>query len=82
MPDRYGEDPTELDTPDDVWAASERRNRAIVGCHRCDDDGYRGGRVCDHRDRDTTRGRALMLAELQKIQQRRATRARSGGEGQ
>ena len=45
MPDRYGEDPTELDTPDDVWAASERRNRAIVDCHRCDDDGYRGGRA-------------------------------------
>ena len=28
MPDRYGEDPTELDTPDDVWAASERRKRS------------------------------------------------------
>lgn len=82
MPDRYGDEPpTELDVPDDIWAAGERHTaQAIVDCPRCDDDGYCGGRVCDHRDRDTTRGRALMRAELQKIEQRRAQRARGGAQ--
>lgn len=24
--------------------------RAVTACGRCDDDGYRGGTVCDHQD--------------------------------
>lgn len=46
---------------------------AITACQRCDDDGYRGGTVCDHRDHyaDTTAGRAAVTAELAKIRNRR-----------
>lgn len=46
---------------------------AITDCQRCDDDGYRGGTVCDHRDHyaDTAAGRAAVTAELAKIRNRR-----------
>lgn len=49
---------------------------AIVNCDQCDDDGYRGFRVCDHVDyRETAkRGSALVRAELEKIQQRKAAK--------
>lgn len=80
MPDRYGDEPTDLDeVPDDIWAA-QARGAAIVDCGLCDDHGYRGLVVCDHRERDTTRGRALARAELRKIKQRRAQRARGGAQ--
>lgn len=51
------------------------RALAVVDCPLCDDDGYRGTVVCDHRDRSetTARGHALVQAELDKI------RARKGG---
>lgn len=46
---------------------------AITACPLCDDDGYRGGTVCDHRDHyaDTAAGRAAVTAELAKIRNRR-----------
>ncbi|MGQ9348924.1 hypothetical protein [Mycolicibacterium gilvum] len=50
MPDRYGDEPIDLNGPDDVWAAGQRRKYAIVNCGMCDDDGYAGLRVCDHID--------------------------------
>lgn len=47
MPDRFGDD----GLPDDLWAARRRKAEAdIVACGLCDDDGYRGGTVCDHTD--------------------------------
>lgn len=82
MPDRYGEEPADLDAwptvpppqamPDDVWAA-EHRAMAIVECELCDDDGYRGSAVCDHIDHyaETQHGRALAQAELAKIRARK-----------
>ncbi|KWX66825.1 hypothetical protein [Mycobacterium sp. NAZ190054] len=50
----------------------------IVNCGLCDDDGYRGGTVCDHIDHATesAHGRGLMRAELDRIRQRKAQRAR------
>lgn len=78
MPDRYGETPTDLDSPDEIWAAQARAKAlAIVNCDQCDDDGYTAARrVCDHVRRDTTHGRALVRQELAKIRQRKAERAR------
>ena len=62
MPDRYGDDPQDLDVPDDVWAA-EARSRAraleIVNCGLCDDEGYRGVWVCDHIDHAETARRGM-----------------------
>jgi hypothetical protein len=59
--------------PDALWAAEERR-RAIQNCGLCDVEGYLADcRVCDHVDHSeaNARGRALVLAELEKIRQRR-----------
>lgn len=53
--------------------------RSIAECQICDGDGYTGSRrVCDHRDRAQTaaRGHELVQAELAKIRQRKADRAR------
>lgn len=52
--------------------------QAIVDCGLCDDDGYRGLVLCDHVDHvsESAHGRALAKAELEKIQQRKAQRAR------
>lgn len=66
MPDRYGDplddEPAELDTPDDLWAAEDRA-RAIVECQLCDDDGYRNrSHVCDHVDRTETAARGIAKA--------------------
>jgi hypothetical protein len=49
-------------------AAEELRQirvMAIVNCDLCDDDGYRGNRVCDHREHSSTaaRERAKALVE-------------------
>lgn len=49
MPDRYGE-PQDLDAD---------RAMAIVHCGLCDDDGYRGAAVCDHKDRREVARRGL-----------------------
>lgn len=50
MPDRFSDpDPTDLDLPDREWAAHHRA-MAIVECPLCDQDGYRGGYVCNHVD--------------------------------
>lgn len=64
-----------LDAADDGTSA---QTLAIVNCGMCDDEGYRGGTVCDHIDRISTteRGRGLMRAELDRIRQRKAQRAR------
>lgn len=49
MPDRYGDQPVDLDTDtDELWAA--RRRHAITSCDLCDDDGLRGALQCDHTD--------------------------------
>ena len=34
----------------------------IDNCTRCDDEGYRGNRVCDHREHSTPAGRAAAMA--------------------
>jgi hypothetical protein len=34
----------------------------IDHCGMCDDDGYRGNRVCDHREHSTAAGRAAAMA--------------------
>lgn len=76
MPDRYGDpldnEPAELDTPDDLWAAEDRA-RAVVRCQLCDDDGYRGSIVCDHIDHaaQTVNGRAKAREVLDEIKARR-----------
>ncbi len=55
MPDRYSDAdswpvvPPPQVAPDEHWAAQRRRD-AVLGCDLCDDDGYRGGLVCDHID--------------------------------
>lgn len=51
------------------------QHTAITNCQLCDNDGYRGTRICDHRDHftDTANGRAMVQAELAKIHQRRKT---------
>ena len=82
MPDRYGDvvEPPEPDTvPDDIWAAQERARTvawAVVNCTLCDDEGYRGGAVCDHVDRTETnrRGIARCRAILAEVQARKGQR--------
>lgn len=67
MPDRYGEDQPS-DMPDAEWSAHLRHLEAmaVVNCGLCDDDGYRGSRVCDHVDRTAAakRGIALVRATM------------------
>lgn len=60
----------------DTHDQAHLRRTEITNCHLCDDDGYRGMRVCDHREHftDTSHGRALVQAELNKIQARRQGR--------
>lgn len=48
-----------IDKPDPVALA-----QAVVECELCDDDGYRGTRVCDHREHSTPAGRAAAKAAL------------------
>ena len=77
MPDRHlnPDGTVNLDAADDGPGA---RALAIVNCGMCDDEGYRGGTVCDHIDHATesAHGRGLMRAELDRIRQRKAQRAR------
>ena len=62
MPDRHLDDQGRviLDPEPDY-----HDERAIIACGMCDDEGYRGGTVCDHIDHVSTteRGRGLMRAE-------------------
>lgn len=46
---------------------------AIAACPRCNDEGYRGQRICDHLDHyeSTASGRAAVRAELDRIAARR-----------
>lgn len=46
MPDRYGEEPT--DVPDEVWSAEQNRLSAIRACVLCDESGVRDGYTCSH----------------------------------
>lgn len=73
---RYRDSMQELDTPN----ADHLETQAITDCPLCDDHGYRGHHVCDHRDHATAsqHGRGLAQAELAKIRQRKADRARGG----
>jgi hypothetical protein len=48
MPDRYGESP-------------EERAQSIAHCGLCDDDGYRGGTVCDHADHAAAAKRGMAM---------------------
>lgn len=47
-------------TPTPAQQRAQLRADAIARCNLCDDDGYRGGVVCDHRDHTeaATRGMA------------------------
>ena len=80
MPDRYGDptEPPDLDDamPDDVWSAQHSRALAVVNCGLCDDEGYRGGVVCDHVDRSEVhrRGIARCRAVLAEVQARKGQR--------
>lgn len=53
---------------------TEIRAQAVAHCDLCDELGYRGTIVCDHIDHSAAneRGRALVLAELEKIRRRRS----------
>ena len=77
MPNRHlnPDGTVNLDATDDGPSAQAL---AIVNCPLCDDEGYRGGTVCDHIDHATesAHGRGLMRAELDRIRQRKAQRAR------
>ncbi len=48
------------------------RTAAVVACGLCDDDGYRGRRVCDHQDHAAAaqRGMAKVRAAMAKGAQR------------
>lgn len=62
-----------LDVPDREWAAQVRA-MAVVACELCDDDGYRGGTVCDHEDHTEAakRGMALVREALKRAKARKA----------
>jgi hypothetical protein len=69
MPDRYGEPPDSdpgYDRDAIARIAALAAERAIAGCDLCDDDGYRGGAVCDHIDHShaAKRGMALIRATM------------------
>lgn len=57
-----------LDEPEPT-ATNHHSPEAIAGCELCDDDGYRGGIVCDHVNHaaETEKARALARAELAKV---------------
>lgn len=40
--------------------------QAIVNCGLCDDDGYHGNRVCDHREHSTPAGRQAAKDQLRR----------------
>jgi hypothetical protein len=50
MPDRYGDEPAEHHHP-----------QTIAECDLCDDEGYRGSRVCDHVDYRPAAQRGMYL---------------------
>lgn len=69
MPDRYGDPESEDATAVNLDADTARLSaQAIVDCELCDDDGYRGPRVCDHVDHTAAyeRGMAKVRAVLGK----------------
>lgn len=70
-----GNRPSPKSTATDYAHSTHLQHTAITNCQLCDNDGYRGTRICDHRDHftDTANGRAMVQAELAKIHQRRKT---------
>lgn len=62
MLDRYGEPLPEHHTAG-----------AVAHCVLCDDDGYRGGQVCDHIDHQAAakRGMDMIRAALEEAKQRK-----------
>ena len=61
MPDRYGDDdhqeqPTRLDRRETNQMLA---GAATASCPLCDDDGYRGARVCDHIDHTAAAKRGM-----------------------
>ena len=84
MPSHLNDDGTVALDPDDAQA----RALAIVNCGLCDDDGYRGGSVCDHVDHSAAARRGMDAIRAQmgwdgpKVAQNRAQpqESTSGGE--
>lgn len=74
MPDRYGDERvTEPTDPAELRAHREAvRSAHIADCALCDQDGYRGHFVCDHRVHSTPEGRAAAKALLAETLQRKA----------
>jgi hypothetical protein len=54
MPDRYGDDAD----PDIARITDPYR---VANCDLCDDNGYRGGTVCDHYDRQEAAVRGMRM---------------------
>jgi hypothetical protein len=52
----------ELDDDDGDGGPAHLAKIEIDHCHRCDDEGYRGAVVCDHREHSTPAGRAAAMA--------------------
>ena len=60
MPDRYGEN--EHQRSDSAERISHIARLAAIGrCGLCDDDGYRGGTVCDHIDHTEAAKRGMAM---------------------
>jgi hypothetical protein len=78
MPSLNPDGTVNLDATDDDELPPHRDPVAIAHCELCDEDGYRGARVCDHVDRTETaaRGHELVQAELARIRRRKTDRAR------
>lgn len=58
MPDRHLDENGFVIDPD-AGTPAHLTAHAIVDCGLCDDDGYRGGHVCDHVDRSETHVRGM-----------------------
>jgi hypothetical protein len=63
---------------DAAGIAAHSHRAQIAACSLCDEDGYRGSSICDHRDHaaETVHGRAEAARVLAEIAARRASRAR------
>lgn len=57
----------ELDL-DDTGSPAHLAQVEIDNCRRCDDEGYHGNRVCDHREHSTPAGRAAAMEMFRESQ--------------
>jgi hypothetical protein len=60
MPNRYGENDEPM-TQEQRAASRAAGEMAIARCDFCDDDGYRGGSVCDHKDHASAAARGMAM---------------------